>query len=505
MNLGRRNKPAAPQAVPAAASTAAPPSARRQNPIVKYLSDSYNGIYKILLEPNMPTKSTVALLVVGLLIGLLWGYGLAPIEFAGANPHRLNQSARDQWILMAAGNFDRLFYDEAETARLLAQVENPAAAIERLLQSDTLTPSDREALLRIQPIAQTVQGTPAPVDPGFFGNLLTGLIVPLLIVLIGTPIVVLLWRLLIYGNFVAPVVQRVQEMRDPALRARNEANRAELKRLKQQRDELERMKSESIADDELGEPVVQLLKVYQSGRAYDESNEIEVGDEFLGQCGSVIPDLLNGDPLAIEVWLFDMQATQEKNFKKMFLTPVAASDSQMVSRLMADSGIGPNDLAVMQPGAKLIIEGETLRVANEITTVEFNPNGRLTNFKMKVTAWRKQSVGGLPTYPAVPATAIPAPAPMAAPVQSPPTFSGFAAAPSPLGAPLPQPQPTPLRPLSDYDNMTFDPPPVPPSRPQPSAFEAPAAPNFPPPRFSAPEDEDPFGNTGDFTPLPPRR
>lgn len=220
-------------------------------------------------------------------------------------------------------------------------------------------------------------------------------------------------------------------MRDPALRARNEANRAELKRLKQQRDELERMKSESIADDELGEPVVQLLKVYQSGRAYDESNEIEAGEEFLGQCGSVIPDLLNGDPLAIEVWLFDMQATQEKNFKKMFLTPVAASDAQLVSRLMADSGIGPNDLAVMQPGSKLVLEGETLRVANEITTVEFNPNGRLTNFKMKVTAWRKQSAGGLPVYPAVPAAAVPAPAPMAAPFQSPPRLQRLRGSPKP--------------------------------------------------------------------------
>ncbi|MFQ3646944.1 MAG: hypothetical protein SNJ83_02605 [Aggregatilineales bacterium] len=505
MNLGRRKKPAAPQAVPAPAPSAAPPpTERRQNPIVKYLTDSYNGIYKILLEPNMPSKTTVALLVVGLLLGLLWGYGLAPIEFAGANPHRLNQSARDQWVLMAAGNFDRLFYDEAETARLLAQIEDPAGTVARLLQSESLTPSDREALLRIQPIAQNVVGTPAPADPGFFGNLLSGLIIPLLIVLIGTPIVVVVWRLFIYGNVVAPIVQRVREIRDPDLRARNEANRAELKRLKQQRAELDRIKSERTADEELGEPVVQLLKVYQSGRAYDESNEIEVGDEFLGQCGSVIPDLLNGDPLAIEVWLFDMQATQEKNFKKMFLTPIAANDPQLVSRLMADSGIGPQDLAVMQPGAKLILEGETLRVANEISTIEFNPNGRLTNFKMKVTAWRKQSAGGLPAYPAMPAAAVPAPvampSPAPAPAPQPPSYGGFGAAPRPLASPPPQPQPTPLRPLSDYDNIAFDPPPVPPARPQPSTFGAPAAPSFPPP-----EDDDPFGNTGDFTPLPPRR
>ncbi|MFQ3660570.1 MAG: hypothetical protein SNJ54_16625, partial [Anaerolineae bacterium] len=145
-----------------------------------------------------------------------------------------------------------------------------------------------------------------------------------------------------------------------------------------------------------------------------------------------------------------------------------------------------------------------LRVANEISTIEFNPNGRLTNFKMKVTAWRKQSAGGLPAYPAMPAAAVPAPvampSPAPAPAPQPPSYGGFGAAPRPLASPPPQPQPTPLRPLSDYDNIAFDPPPVPPARPQPSTFGAPAAPSFPPP-----EDDDPFGNTGDFTPLPPRR
>jgi hypothetical protein len=501
MSFIRRNKSSAPQAVPSARQAA--PAEPRQNPIVKYLSDSYNGIYKILLEPNMPKRSTVALIVLGLLIGLLWGYGLAPIEFAGANPHRLNQSARDQWVLMVAGNFDRLFYDEEETARLLDQIDDPAGTIARLLQSDTITPSDREALLRIQPIAQNVRGTPAPADPGFFGNLFSGLILPLLIVLIGTPVVVLLWRLLIYGNFVAPLVQRVQEMRDPELRARNQANRAELQRLKQQRAELDRLKSEQVTDEELGAPVVQLLKVFQSGRPYDESNEIEEGEEFLGQCGSVIPDLLNGDPLAIEVWLFDMQATQEKNFKKIFLTPTAANDPQLVSRLMSDSGVGPNDLAIMQPGAKLTIEGETLRVVNEITNVELNPNGRLSTFKMRVTAWRKKSAGGLPSYsPAAAAFANTAPAPMPA-VPTSPAYSGFEAPPRPLGSPPPI-NPAPLRPLSSYDNLPFDSAPVPPQRPQPPGFAPPPSSAFAPPPLP-PEDDDPFGNTGDFTPLPPRR
>lgn len=519
MNFGRRNSKSTPQAVPSAAplaDNASTPAAAapRGNPVVTYLKDSYNGLYKIILEPSMPSIGTILLLVVGLLIGLVWAYTLMPKQFAGVNPNRMNQGARDQWILMVAGNYDRLFYNEEDTASLLNQVDSPASSIERLLTDTTitLTDSDRAALQKIQPIAQTVAGTPAPTDPGFISNLISGLLLPLIAVVVITPILVLLWRILFYPNVGAPIVQSINEARNPALKATNDAARADLKRLKEQRAELGRIKGASVADEELGEAVVQLLKVFQKGRPYDESNEIEVGDEFLGQCGSVIPDSLNGDPLAVEVWLFDMQATNNKNFKKMFVAPAAAGDQALLNRLMAESDVSANDIMVMQPGATLVVEGETIRLQNEVLALESDANGRITSFRMKVAAWRKNSrtapvpsVGMMMGNPAPVAFAPVQPLPVQPPpTQQGPAFGNFSPNP-PLDT-----SPPALRPLSDYDDIQFDPPPVTARPLTPPAFgqsvpQPLGAPAFTPPSFPPPEDDDPFGNTGDFTPLPPRR
>lgn len=515
MNFGRKNKDSQPQAVPTATvpvETTTP--APRHNPIVQYLIDSYNGIYKIVLEPSMPTKQTVILLIVGLIIGLLWGYQIAPKQFAGANPHRLNQAARDQWVLMVAGNYDRQFYNVDESARLLNQVENPTDAVNRLLASPNTNDSDRNALNQLAPIAATIAGTPAPENPGFVQDLLSGFIIPFLLILILTPILVVVWRLLIYSNFVAPVVNRIRESRDPALKARNDAARGDLKRLKEQRVELQKMKTASVADVELGDPVTQVLKVYQKGRPYDESDEIESGDDFLGQCGSVIPDSLGGDPVAVEVWLFDMFGTNTQNYKKLFVTELAANDPGVRNRLLTDEEVHAEDFVIAKPGAKIVIEAEKIRLQAELIAAEVGPSGRLDSFRMKVSAWKKdgRSVAPVsappPSFGSLMGTPAPAPTPSAAPLptQAQPSFGSFGTpAPRPL-APQPlAPAPLGARPMSDYDDIDFDPPPSMPA-PAPRPLGSPdfgAPPAYSPPNFRT-EDDDPFGNTGDFTPLPPR-
>jgi hypothetical protein len=501
MSFIRRNKDPQPQVVPAPAAPAS--EEKSGGGLIQWLKDSYNGLYKIVIEPSMPTRLTILLLLLGLLIGLVWAYRIQPPIFAGGNPNRLNQAAQDQWILMTGGNYVRRFYDVNETVALLDQVDNPAAAIDRLLQSPTLSESDREALLAIQPLAQQIGGTPTPQDPGLLNNLLTGFLVPILIIVIATPVLVVVWRMLIYPNFVAPVIMRIREARDPALRAKNAAARADLRRLQEQKAELDRIKKETIADIELGEPVTQVLKVYAKGRSYDESDEIESGDDFLGQCGSVIPESVAPDPLAVEVWLFDMFATGDQNHKKLFVTEAAAADPAIRQRLLSDPEVSPDEWVIARPGAKLVIDSEKIRLQGELTSVEVGASGRFESFRLKVSAWKKS---GRSVAPAMPATVAAAPIPPMssplppAPQPSAPQFSGFQAP-----RPLQSPAPTPLggRPMSDYNDIQFDPPPAP-TAPRPLS-----QPGFPPPapgygtqRFT--EDDDPFGNTGDFTPLPPR-
>jgi hypothetical protein len=509
MSLLRRNKSdAKSQAVPAPEAKEAP--AKKQGfSLRQWLVDSYNGLYKVVLEPSMPSRGSVLLLAVGLIIGLVWAYAVSPVVFTGANPNRLNQAAQDQWIKMVAGNYARGFYGQEQALDLLSRVDAPVTSIERMLGDDSLGFSDLEALQRLLGVARGTEGTPTPKSPGLIGELLSGWLVPLLLVVVLFPILTLIWRLLIYPNFVATAVMRWQEMRDPALRAKNDAARADLKRLQEQKQELERMKKETVADVELGEPIVQVLKVYSKGRAFDESDEIEDGDDFLGQIGAVIPDSLNGDPMAIEVWLFDMFAAGEQNYKRLFVTPKAASDPAIAARLQSDPDVNLAQASPAQTGAKLVIDSEKLRVQAELINAELGDDGRLNSFRMKMSAWRKSGAtkaapAPAPAYAPSPLPPAPAYAPPAQPAYSPP-------------APLP-PAPTGARPMSAYDDIAFDPPPAPPAptgaRPMSAydniAFDPPPAPPTPqrPPQqagFSPlppPEDDDPFGSTGDFTPIP---
>ncbi len=57
----------------------------------EWLIGTYNGVYKIILEPSMPTRQTVFLLVVAFIIGLIWAYALAPVSYYDGDPSQLDQ------------------------------------------------------------------------------------------------------------------------------------------------------------------------------------------------------------------------------------------------------------------------------------------------------------------------------------------------------------------------------------------------------------------------------
>ncbi len=520
MSLLRRNKSdSKEQAVPASTDTPKK-EAKSGGGLRQWLVDSYNGLYKIVLEPSMPSKGSVILLVVGLLIGLLWAYSVSPVVFTGANPNRLNQSAQDQWIKLVAGNYARGFYATDQAQDLIGRIDDPANAITRLLSDPNTTPSDSTALQQLQSVAQGVTGTPTPESPGFVSDLLSGWLVPALILIIGFPILTVAWKLLIQPNFVAPVVMRVQEMRNPVLKDKNDKARADLKRLQEQNQELVRMKKETVADVELGEPVTQVLKVYSKGRRFDESDEIEFGEEFLGQCGAVIPESMNDDPVAVEIWLFDMFASDDQNHKRLFLTPLASQDPALRTRLSGDPEVNLAEAAIAQAGAKVVIDSQKVRLQADMVDAQVGADGRFESFRMKITAWKKTTGrSALPVAYGTQAPVAPAPAytPPPQPAYNPPpqsyappppaqrpmsdydniSFDPPPAAPSPFPpAPSYAPPPPAQRPMSDYDNISFDPLPVPPqaARPPQQASFSP----LPPPG----EDDDPFGGTGDFTPIP---
>jgi hypothetical protein len=492
--------------------------------IMQWLEDSYNGLYKVVIEPSMPTWQTIILLCVGLFIGLVWGYLLFPVEFSGAAPNRLTENAQEQWIRMVAvGSTNQVRYTPDNAITLLEVIPNPQEEIQEMLSSDELPTTDRQALQNLQNIVQSQEINAAePITgPGFVASTLQ-ILLAFLLVLIVTPILVVVWRLLIYPNVVAGAIDRFRQMTDTEYREQRERDRAAQEAAREQAEFRRKMREESSADEELGEPVMQNLSIFDPGRNYDDSFEIELpqdqGGDFLGQCGAAVSPAVT-EPVAVEIWLFDMFSQQ--NLKKVFVTETAWNDPSIKSRLMDDNDLDDpqRDIQVAGEGASLVVDSDKLRLKGTLQDLTVTPDGKFESFKMPVVAWQKGE--------------------------------------SSTGAP-PIPQSTGSPSMSEYDDIEFDPPPQMPSGGQQSSGseqslgslmgggnQQPTQPNQPqspsssgsgddmppppssgssggqrlePPPLNIPpgfgesgggsqssqqddDDDDPFGGTGDFRPL----
>ncbi|PJF38727.1 MAG: hypothetical protein CUN55_16450, partial [Phototrophicales bacterium] len=175
----------------------------------QYLIDSYNGLYLIVIAPSMPTKGTVAKVLLGLIIGLIWAYGINPIQFYDAAPSQLSASYRQQWAELVAAAAEAQFYDDEAIRQLFAEIENPAAAIDRAISQATPNSFAQQALQNARPLAEAAgSGKAAPKPGGLIGDLISGWIIPALLITIITPILVVVWRMLIYPNIVAGLIER---------------------------------------------------------------------------------------------------------------------------------------------------------------------------------------------------------------------------------------------------------------------------------------------------------
>ena len=123
--------------------------------------------------------SHVFMLLMGALFGLFWAYMVSPPVFNNASPNRLNPDAQRQWVsLVAVASSYDVAYPAAGTTDLLNRVEHPAQTIETMLADPNVPPADKIALQQILPLAQSVNGTPAPQSPGMLEETVS-LMIPL--------------------------------------------------------------------------------------------------------------------------------------------------------------------------------------------------------------------------------------------------------------------------------------------------------------------------------------
>ena len=116
-----------------------------------------------------PKRSTVLLVILGMVIGMVAAYVVIPTEFTGASPRHMSRQAIEQWVRMVAvGHSADVRYDDSNALLVLQQIPNPQLVVEGLAANTSIPAAERtalEALTEIDGFA-TLVGPLAPQDPG---------------------------------------------------------------------------------------------------------------------------------------------------------------------------------------------------------------------------------------------------------------------------------------------------------------------------------------------------
>ncbi len=400
--------------------------------MLKTLQDNYNGLVVILLKPYLPARKTLLALVIGLILGLIWGYTINPTIFYNAEPRSLEQSWQDQWVKLladryaAAGSVDV----SSNIVDLLSKVDDPLGIVDRLIATPG-EESNQAKLQAIRPLAQQAEpiAVSAPQPSNLIADILPFILAPIVVVIIAT-VVIILWGMFIFPNIGEPIMKRLRGDKGVSKEVLQErAARAENAKL------METKRTDFSAASNLGPPLMQRMSNYTPGfGTYDESYTIEDEQErFLGECGALVSETIGtGDPAkatAIECWLFDKDDFV-RTVTKVFVSEYALNDQALRSKLEAKG-----DLVKAQPGAIVTMETNTLRLQARIVDMQYGtgampPNSYFEKMTIELAAWRKDGTGA----PA-------APPPMQQPVAAP-----MPAAQQATFAPLPTPPPAPFQP-----------------------------------------------------------
>ena len=148
------------------------------------------------LVASAPERTTLALILVGMVIGLITAYVIIPTEFTGASPRHMSQQAIQQWVRMVAvGHSEDVHYDDDNALLVLQQIPNPQGVVEGLVRSAQVPAAERAALEALTDISgySALTGADAPQDPGIAGSALQ-VILALAAVAVGVPILVIAGR-----------------------------------------------------------------------------------------------------------------------------------------------------------------------------------------------------------------------------------------------------------------------------------------------------------------------
>lgn len=322
-----------------------------------------------------PVVMAVIALLVGVFLGLTWGWVVQPVQYVNTEIKSLRYDLQRDYLRMAIESYQVNRDVDTAIARY-DQIggENALKALGEI-QADPQAINPKILASFTNALANRLENpTPASggADPNAGGNpLVTIGIIVVALILIGAVaifIVIPLFR----SN------KRAPEDMTPAMLA------AEHSRT---------MEKTDYSTVSATPPVAQYVTTYVLGDdLFDDSFSIDApSGEFLGECGVGISETVGvGDPkkvTAFEVWMFDKNDIQ--TITKVLMSSNAFSDMALRARLEPKG-----ELVQVDPRKQIVLETQTLQMIATISDMQYGqgalPNGSyFDRVTMELAIWQK--------------------------------------------------------------------------------------------------------------------
>ncbi|MEJ5224427.1 MAG: hypothetical protein WHV44_08215 [Anaerolineales bacterium] len=293
-----------------------------------------------LEQLRKPVIAAVFAGLVGIILGLLWGYYIAPLEWVDADPSHLRQDFQSDYLRLAIDSYAATKDEGMLMARYKALGPDAPVRLGEIVNNPG--GQDMGAILKLVELAEK-----QPVEPpAESNNWLSSLLI------IGAVLVLLV--VLAAGAYYLFRRNTTAE-RTPAQQAL-EFSRS-----------VEKTDFEAIGEEP---PLAQYVATFVLGDdLFDDSFSIDApSGEFLGECGVGISETIGvGDPkkvTAFEVWMFDKNDIQ--TVTKVLMSAHAFNDPAMRAKLESKG-----ELCLVEPGAQVVLETATLQMVAQIVDMQY--------------------------------------------------------------------------------------------------------------------------------------
>ncbi|RLD01984.1 MAG: hypothetical protein DRI32_09160, partial [Chloroflexi bacterium] len=318
--------------------------------------------------------AAVAAIILGFILGLIWGWGIQPVKWVDATPELLNADYQVEYLRMAIDSFTA----NSDTALAMQRWQNLGPTAEQRLEEIKTSPGQQNPT-EIETFGKLMSAANPPIQPETEES--AGMSPSMKYILIGLLILVFVVIAFFAIRLLRPSISKGSEA-TPAQQAAQHAQSAQ---------------KTDYSEMGLATPITQSMTSYVSGDdLYDESFSIESpAGEFMGEYGVGISDTIGvGDPkkvTALEIWLFDKNDI--KTATKVLMSEHAYNDPSIRQRLEAKG-----ELVVIGKQKQVMLETETLQLLVTVADLEYGsgplpPSSYFERATLELAIWPKTDNG----------------------------------------------------------------------------------------------------------------